>query len=159
MTLRPVGPDDAELLLRVYASTRTEELAPVPWSDDQKEAFLRQQFGAQHEYWSSHYDPSDFAVVEVNGAPAGRFYVHRSENEIRLVDVALLPEYRRSGIGTGLIKGLLAEAESRRVPVTIHVEVFNPARTLYERLGFRPVADRGMYILMQRTPEAGEAVS
>lgn len=154
VTLRPIGPADSEFLLLVYASTREEELKPVPWSSEQKDAFLRQQFEAQTAYWRETYPAADFAVVEVDGAPAGRFYVNRGRDEIRLVDVALLPEYRRGGIGTELIRELLAEAETRGLPVTIHVEVFNPARALYERLGFEQVEDRGMYQLMQWRPAA-----
>ena len=154
VTLRPIGPADSEFLLRVYASTRSEELAPVPWSTEQKDAFLRQQFEAQRAYWHEHYANADFSIVEVDGSPAGRFYVNRGQDEIRLVDIELLPEYRRGGIGTGLIQGLLAEARTRGLPVTIHVEVGNPARSLYERLGFERVADRGVYILMQWRPAA-----
>ena len=154
VTLRPIGPADSDFLLRVYASTRSEELKPVPWSNEQKDAFLRQQFEAQSAYWREHYASADLAIVEVDGEPAGRFYVNRGEDEIRLVDIALLPEYRRGGIGTGLIRDLLAEAETRGLPVTIHVEVFNPARTLYERLGFEQVGDRGPYVLMQWRPAA-----
>jgi ribosomal protein S18 acetylase RimI-like enzyme len=154
VTLRPIEPADSEFLLRVYASTRSEELAPVPWSDEQKDAFLRQQFEAQRAYWNEHYASADLAIVEIDGEPAGRFYVNRGQDEIRLVDIALLPEYRKGGIGTGLIRELLAEAETRGLPVTIHVEVGNPARKLYERLGFERVADRGVYILMQWRPAA-----
>jgi ribosomal protein S18 acetylase RimI-like enzyme len=154
VTLRPIGPADSEFLLRVYASTRSEELAPVPWSSVQKDTFLRQQFEAQSAYWRENYAGADFAIVEVDGAPAGRFYVNRGQDEIRLVDIALLPEYRRAGVGSDLIRELLAEAETQGLPVTIHVEVFNPARTLYERLGFERVADRGAYILMQWRPAA-----
>ena len=154
VTLRPIGPADSEFLLRVYASTRSEELAPVPWSNEQKDAFLRQQFEAQRAYWRETYPAADSAVIEVDGTPAGRFYVNRGQDEIRLVDIALLPEYRQGGIGTGLIQGLLAEAGTRGLPVTIHVEVGNQARKLYERLGFERVADRGVYILMQWRPAA-----
>jgi ribosomal protein S18 acetylase RimI-like enzyme len=155
VTLRPVGLADSEFLLRVYASTREEELAPVPWPTEQKEAFLRQQFHAQTTDWSQHYAGADFSIVEVDGVPVGRFYVDRGHDEIRLVDIALLPEYRRRGIGTGLIRDLLGEAQPRGLPVTIHVEVFNPARALYERLGFERVGDRGVYLLMRWQPASG----
>lgn len=160
VTLRPIEPGDSEFLLRVYASTRADELGPVPWSDEQKDGFLRQQFEAQSAYWNEHYVGADFSIIEVDGEPVGRFYVKRGQDEIRLVDIALLPEYRRGGLGSGLIRDLLAEAETRGVPVTLHVEVFNPARSLYERLGFEEVEDRGMYLLMQwRAAEARGAVS
>ena|SRR5450432_3036920 len=158
VTLRPIGAADSEFLFRVYASTRTEELAPVPWSPEQKEAFLRQQFHAQTVDWNKNYPAADFSIVEVDDAPAGRLYVDRGKDEIRLVDIALLPEHRRSGVGTGLIGRLLAEARTLGVPVTIHVEIFNPARVLYERLGFVAREERGVYLLMEWRPEATAAI-
>lgn len=151
ITLRPVGPADDAFLFRVYASTRSEELAPVPWTEEQKQTFLLQQFRAQSAYWGEHYAGADLRIVEVDGAAAGRFYVHRGSREIRLVDIALLPEYRQAGIGTRLVEELLAEAEARGLPVTAHVEVFNPARSLYERLGFAAVEDRGAYLFLKWT--------
>jgi ribosomal protein S18 acetylase RimI-like enzyme len=156
ITLRPVGPADQPFLFRVYASTRAEELALVGWTEDQKQAFLLQQFSAQSADWSEHCAGADFRIIELEGVPAGRFYVNRGPEEICLVDIALLPEYRRDGIGTGLIRSLLAEGEARSLPVTLHVEVFNPARRLYERLGFEPVEDSGVYALMRWLPGTAE---
>ena len=155
VTLRRAEPGDEEFLFRVYASTRTEELSAVPWSGEQKQRFLRQQFGAQTAYWGEHYAEAERSVIEVDGLPAGRFYVQRWEKEIRLVDIALLPDFRRRGIGTTLMRRLFAEATERGVAVTVHVEIFNPARALYERLGFRPRGEQGMYVLMAWRPEAG----
>jgi ribosomal protein S18 acetylase RimI-like enzyme len=152
VTLRPVGPADGDFLFRVYASTRGEELAPVPWTEEQKRAFLLQQFAAQNADWGQHYPTADFRIIEVDGTPAGRFYVNRGAEEICLVDIALLPEYRSGGIGTGLIRSLLAEGRAAGLPVTLHVEVFNPARRLYERLGFEAVEDRGVYVFMRWLP-------
>ena len=160
ISLRPVHPGDREFLAAVYASTRSEELAAVPWTDGQKDAFLKQQFEAQDRFWREHYDASGFQVVEIDGEPAGRLYVHRGADEIRIVDVALLPAFRGAGIGTRLLRSLFAEADARDLPVRIHVEIFNPARSLYERLGFRPVADAGVYVRMERPPgSAGPGVS
>jgi ribosomal protein S18 acetylase RimI-like enzyme len=153
VTLRKVGPADEAFLFRVYASTRTEELAPVGWNEEQKQAFLFQQFQAQSAYWGEQYAGADLRVIEVDGVPAGRFYVNRGSEEIRLVDIALLPEYRRGGIGTRLVEDLLREAEGRGFPVTAHVEVFNPARSLYDRLGFETVEDRGVYLFLKCTGE------
>ena len=151
VTLRPITEADLPFLFRLYASTREEELAQVPWSDEQKEAFLRQQFEAQHGWWQTHYAGARFDLVLVNGAPAGRLYVDVWEREIRIVDIALVPGHRNGGIGTMLLKRVFAEGDTAGKPVSIHVEVFNPARRLYERLGF---AEKGMhgdvYILMER---------
>jgi ribosomal protein S18 acetylase RimI-like enzyme len=153
VTLRGVDPGDEEFLFRVYASTREGELAVVGWPEVQKEVFLHQQFGAQTAYWSEHYAATDRRIIEVDGVPAGRFYVLRGPEEIQLVDIALLPEYRRGGIGTRLIEELLAEAEGQGLPVTAHVEIFNPARNLYSRLGFAAVEERGMYLFIKWMPE------
>lgn len=160
VALRPIRPEDRDLLCRIYGSTRTEELAPVPWTDEQKDAFIRQQFDAQAAYWDEQYPEAERWIVEVDGAPAGRLYVQRWPKEVRLVDIALLPDFRKRGVGTGLIRRLFSEAARAGKPVTIHVEIFNPARALYERLGFAPKGEQGMYVLMEWKPEAvGAGVS
>jgi len=155
-TLRPARPEDREFLLSVYASTRTGELAPVPWTDEQKAAFLKMQFDAQDAHYRAHYEGATYDVIEVDGVPAGRLYLHRRPREIRLVDIALLPSFRGTGIGTRLLAELIAESKERGVPLTIHVEMSNPARRLYERLGFAPVEEHGVHLLMERRPEAVE---
>jgi GNAT superfamily N-acetyltransferase len=150
VTLRPIREEDSEFLLRLYATTRADEMAMVTdWTDEQKDAFVRMQFQAQHAWYQEHYGDAQFDLVLVDGIPAGRLYVHRRAAEIRLVDISLLPEYRNGGIGTALLRELFAESGK---PVTIHVEKFNPAMRLYERLGFVPVADRGVYLLLKRSP-------
>lgn len=142
-----------EFLLRVYRSTREEELAMiVDWTAEMKDAFILQQFTAQHAWYQEHYVGAEFQVILVDGAPAGRLYVHRRPAEIRLVDIALLPEFRQGGVGRSILRDLLAEGEAAGKPVTIHVEVYNPAMRLYERLGFRPVEERGPYRLMEWRP-------
>ena len=124
----------------------------VDWTAEQKDAFVRQQFAAQHVWYQEHYVGAQFDVILVDSLPAGRLYVHRRPNEIRLVDITLLPEYRKGGIGTSILRDLLAEGEAAGKPVTIHVEVYNPAMRLYERLGFRPIEERGPYRLMEWRP-------
>jgi ribosomal protein S18 acetylase RimI-like enzyme len=152
VTLRPFREEDLELLFRIYASTRWEELAPVPWDDEQKQAFLRMQAVAQHAYYQENYKGADWLVIERFGLPAGRLYVHRREKEIRLVDIALLPEHRNAGIGSELLRELIAESTAVSKPLRIHVEKNNPALSLYERLGFVPIVDKGVYHLMERAP-------
>jgi ribosomal protein S18 acetylase RimI-like enzyme len=136
----------------VYASTRTEELAVVPWDEEQKAAFLRVQFDAQDAWWHENYAQASFGVVVVDGESAGRLYVHRGRTEIRIVDIALLPEHRGGGVGTRLLENLLAEADEGGKSVTIHVERMNPALRLYERLGFSVAEDKGVYLFLERPP-------
>lgn len=153
VTLRPITPEDMEFLLRVYRGTREDELAMiVDWTAEQKDAFVRQQFEAQHAWYTEHYVGADFQVILVDGVPAGRLYVHRREREIRLMDITLLPEHRGSGLGTSLLSDLMAESETAGKPLTIHVEIYNPAMRLYTRLGFKTLEDRGVYHLLEWRP-------
>ena len=151
IALRPITPEDKDFLYRVYASTRTAELAQVDWDEARKSAFLHMQFDAQHLYYTENYAHAQFQIVLLDGAPIGRLYVDRRAAGIRIVDIALLPEHCGQGIGSHLLREILAEGQARGVPVTIHVERFNPALRLYERLGFRPVEDKGVYLLMEWT--------
>ena len=154
VALRPATPEDRELLYRVYASTREEELAPVPWPAEAKEAFLRQQFEAQDAWWRTHYAGATFEVVVVDGRDAGRLYLWAGKREIRIVDVALLPEARGGGVGTRLLRGVPERARAAGKSVTIHVERMNPALALYERLGFRLVEDKGVYLFLSWSSDA-----
>jgi ribosomal protein S18 acetylase RimI-like enzyme len=154
ITLRPVRPEDREHLFRVYASTRAEELALTTWDEEQKRIFLEGQFTAQDAWYRERYPGAALDVIVASGVPAGRLYVHRREREIRLMDIALLPEHRGMGIGTSLLRDLFAEAAAAGKRVTIHVEEYNPARQLYERLGFRKIGEHGVYHLMEWSPPA-----
>ena len=124
----------------------------MPWDDAQKASFLRMQFEAQHRWYREQMPDASFDVVLVEGKAAGRLYVDRREDEIRIVDIALLPEHRNRGIGSLLLGQLVAEADQERKPLTIHVERGNRARLLYERLGFREIEDKGVYLLLERPP-------
>lgn len=154
VALRPATPDDRELLFRVYAGTRAEELAPVPWPPEAKEAFLSQQFDAQDAWWRTHYAGATFEIVVVDGRDAGRLYLWEGEKEVRVVDVALLPEARRGGVGTRLLRYVQERARAAGKSVTIHAERMNPALALYERLGFRLVEDKGVYLFLSWSPDA-----
>jgi ribosomal protein S18 acetylase RimI-like enzyme len=152
ITLRTTEVGDDALQLRVYASTRADELALVPWSREQKEAFVAQQFAAQTAHYARHYPQMSADVILVDGEPAGRLLVARLDDEILIVDIALLPEHRGAGVGTALLHDVLAEADAAGKRVAIHVERFNPALRLYERLGFSIAEDQGVYLLLERRP-------
>lgn len=148
--LRPRSHDDLAFLSRLYASTREDELRVVNWSDAQKAAFLQDQFDKQHAHYLEHYPQAQWLVIEREGAAAGRIYLEQTSREIRLMDVALLPALRGQGVGTALMNALLAHADRAGLPVSLHVEPFNPAMRLYQRLGFVELETRGYYLLMER---------
>src|SRR5690349_5478244 len=136
LTFRPITQADLPFLGRVYASTRTEELSVVPWSDAQKSAFCAAQFEAQHAHYQQTYKGADWLVIQHGGDAVGRLYLIEWEREHRIIDIALLPEHRGKGLGTAIMRDLLDMAASHGKAVTIHVEQFNPAQRLYQRLGF-----------------------
>ena len=154
LSLREAGVDDREFLFRVFASTRDEELEVAGWTAEEVESFLRMQFEAQDRFYREHYEGTTFAVIECDDMPAGRLYLARWPDEIRIMDIALLPDHRGSGIGTALLRDVIEEAERDGKRVSIHVERNNPARRLYARLGFREVEDRGVYLFLVREPAA-----
>lgn len=140
---------DRAFLARLYASTRMEELAPLPWSEDQKLEFLRAQFEAQDQHYREHYADTVRRLIRIDGANAGRLYVEHRECELRIVDIALLPEYRGRGAGGTLLRQVLDEARVAGKAVRIHVEKNNPAYRLYQRLGFNRLEDKGVYDLLE----------
>jgi len=150
--LRPVVPEDREFLLQVYSGSRSEEMNLVDWDDRQKNEFLRMQFEAQDKYYREYYPSASFGVLLLENSPCGRLYIDRWASEIRIVDIAILPEFRNRGIGTALLSHIIDEAEKLHLPVSIHVEQFNPALSLYQRLGFLPIGENGIYHLMNRAP-------
>jgi ribosomal protein S18 acetylase RimI-like enzyme len=156
VTLRRKTDADREALCALYASTRTEELAQVPWPEAAKDVFLRSQFDAQWAHYETHYADADLDVLERDGELIGRLYVYRKHpTDIRIVDIALVAAARGSGLGTHLIGEVLDEANRAGKSVSIHVEQFNPALRLYERLGFQRVHENGAYFLMRWSGSAG----
>ncbi len=150
--LRPITPEDEDFLYRVYASTREDELAPLDWDDEQKESFLKMQFAAQHKFYTEQFPRAEFQVILLDQEPIGRLYLDHRDDEIRLIDIALLPAHRNRGIGNSILKDILAAGELASLPVRIHVEQFNPALRFYKRLGFRQTGDDGIYYLMEWSP-------
>jgi ribosomal protein S18 acetylase RimI-like enzyme len=157
--LRPERAEDQEFLFAVYASTRAEELKPVPWPDSQKADFLKMQFDLQTKHYHQYYPDAAYQIIFLGERPIGRLYIHRDTDHIHLIDIALLPEYRGAGIGGQLVKSLLLEAAAEHKPVRIHVECENPALRLYTRLGFRLLENSGVYYFMEWKVEIEPEVS
>jgi GNAT superfamily N-acetyltransferase len=152
LRLRPITLADKEVLCQIYSSTRTEELKlATHWTEEQKLTFLGSQFEAQHNYYQNNYGGAYFWLIEKEGETIGRLYLHPAYgNSVRIIDITLLPQWRNCGIGGQLLKDIIAFAEGRDKSVSIHVESFNPAKKLYERLGFRLVSEtNGVYHLME----------
>ena len=157
--LRPVTPADDEFLVSVYAASRAEELAQVPWSDEQKTAFVRWQFGLQRSEYEANYPNQEHSVILVDEQPAGRIWISRGDDQTRLLDIALLDEFQNRGVGTVLLRRLIDEAIQTNTPLRHMVFVLNEdAKRFYERLGFVVFEDVGAYHHMEwrGTPKTNE---
>jgi len=153
ITLRPSTDADYDFMRVLYHSAREEEMQHFPLSDEQKQAFLDWQFQCQWTHYREHYPTCDWRIIERDGEPVGRLLIDRWPDQIRIVDIAILTAARGTGLGTMLMHEILEEGRLANKPVTIHVEVFNPARRLYERLGFQHVDSSGAYHLMRWSPD------
>ncbi len=149
INFRRIRDEDSDFLALLYASTRAAEMNLVPWSDEQKQQFVEMQFRAQTLDYAEHYDMNQFFIIEHGGQPVGRLYLDRQPEDLCIIDITLLPELRGAGLGTVLLREMLDDAARSGITVSIHVEHFNPAMHLYERLGFKHVATNGVYHLMR----------
>lgn len=149
---------DLPFIERLYRTTREEELAMTGWPEEFKRQFIAQQQFAQNRHFELAHPRAEQLLIEQAGAPIGRIYIENRDAELWLIDIALLPEHRGGGIGTALLLDLLEQGQALGKPVGLTVFKANPARHLYERLGFVAVADGGGYDRMEWRPGGGEAV-
>ncbi len=147
--LRPVAPADDSFILSAYSSTRADELQQVPWTTEQKEAFVKMQFAAQKEHYATSYPQASHDVICVDETAAGRIYLDRGPESFHILDITVLPQYRNQGIGSILLRRLLEEAGQSGKAVTIYVETFNPSVRLFERLGFQKAQEKDFLLLMK----------
>jgi GNAT superfamily N-acetyltransferase len=152
VSLRDESEQDLEFLFEVYASTREEELALVPWTAEQKDAFLKMQFAAQRNYYRERFPNAQYQLIVLDQQRVGRLYVLREDETIRILDMTVVPAYRSRGIGTFLLNGILSEASESAKPVEIYVETYNRSLGLFERLGFQKKAEEGINFLMEWLP-------
>jgi ribosomal protein S18 acetylase RimI-like enzyme len=150
ITLRAVQESDNEFLLKVYGSTREQELAQVPWAAEQKQQFVRMQYQAQKSHYAAQHPHASHEIICLDGTDAGRLYLDRAGEKFHILDMTLLPECRNRGAGSFLLGQIMAEAEQAGKPVSIYVETFNPSLKLFQRLGFTPIQQEGFHLLLER---------
>jgi ribosomal protein S18 acetylase RimI-like enzyme len=154
ITLRPVKTLDDGFLRDVYASTRADELALVPWNAEEKASFIEMQFRAQTADYEARFPGSEHSIILVDNTPVGRIWVGRWDDEIRLLDIAILTEQRNQNTGRVLIERLIEEARQSATPLRHSVSKTNEAAIrFYERLGFCVQEDFETYVLMEWTAE------
>jgi GNAT superfamily N-acetyltransferase len=150
LKLRPIIRDDEEFLLSVYESTRADELAQVDWPEEQKKAFLKWQSERQRQEYEARYPSAEYDLIVIGDRPAGRIWIGTDDQQIRLLDIALLPEFQNRGAGTVLLHWLIEEATRANKPLRHMVFVLNnDAHRFYERLGFKVIEELGAYKHME----------
>ena len=159
ISLRPASTGDEGFLRQVYAESRREELDQVAWPEGAREEFLRTQFDAQAAHYLQYYPGAEYLIIERDAEAIGRLYIRRGPGDIRIMDIALLPAARGQKIGTSILQDILDEGQAARKLVSIHVEKFNPALRLYERLGFQIETEHGVYWLLRRPPPDSAAAA
>jgi len=138
ISLRPATDDDREFLLRVYEFAREIELSSVPWDETMKRSFVEQQFEAQVTYYLAEYPAArhDVIILSESGEPVGRLYVNRTTEQIAILDFTVLPNFRGRGVGSSVVRELIAEAHVSGRAVQVYVETFNPSRLFFINRGF-----------------------
>jgi ribosomal protein S18 acetylase RimI-like enzyme len=149
-SLRPQNSTDHAFIQRLYASTRAIEMSGCGWPPEAIAEFLRQQFQLQLHHYQEHFPDGEFWLIEQEDRAIGRLYLSWSKTTLQLIDIALLPEQRGTGLGTALLGDLLTQADDRGLAVSLHVESHNPVLHLYQRLGFGITGDKGIYLEMRR---------
>jgi ribosomal protein S18 acetylase RimI-like enzyme len=149
--LRMSTPADRHLLRRIYESTRTAEFLAAGFDAETIQSLLAKQFAMQDEYYHRHYPKARFDLILAGETGIGRLYHDWSGDEARVIDIALLPDYRDKGIGTRIMKTIVAEAARRSMTLSLYVEIDNPVSALYRRLGFEATGQNGVYERMLRT--------
>ena len=148
-SLRPAELADETFLETVYAETRRSELALLNWSREQENHFFQMQFRLQNQAYKMQFPDADYLVVELKKIPIGCLIIKRA-GEIKLVNIALLPEFRSRGVGAFLLKQLQAEAQAADKPLTLRVLKTNDrAVNLYKRCGFTVTGSNELYLSMQ----------
>jgi len=155
ITFRPVQDADRDFLFRLFASTREREFALTSWTAADKQDFLQDQFATQDRAYRMTYLGASFTIIQIDGMGIGRLYVARQDDCLRLIELTIAPEWRGRGIGTDILRSLMNEAHGGKVPVRLHVQTNNPARTLYLRHGFRPIATTGHHTELEWRPMIG----
>lgn len=151
-TIRPEKPEDEAFLFALYSSTRQEELDAWGWPQEARRAFLTMQFKASQNYRTA-FPNAEFNIVILDGIDAGRVILNRAPHELRIVDIALLPQYRNAGVGTALLHQILEEAIATKKTVRLTLRKGNRAARLYQRIGFGRIAETEMHLEMECHPK------
>jgi ribosomal protein S18 acetylase RimI-like enzyme len=143
ITLRPANENDREFLWWLHQATMREYVDKTWGWDDHW----------QQERFDQGFEPTRVQIIEKDQKAIGYLSTDRKPEEIFLASIEIAPEFQNQGIATELILRLFSEADEAGIPVKLFVLKMNPARRLYERLGFHCVTETNTHYVMSRPPE------
>ncbi len=149
LTLREVSLPDEAYLLGLYSSVREAELAMVPWTDEQRSAFVRHQYAAQRNHYRTEFPEAQHSILLKDDVSVGMLYIDFTQADVKVIDLIISPSSRNLGIGSSLLKVLQSEASRLQKPITVFVDQQDRSINLFDRLGFKPVEEQGMHILLE----------
>jgi ribosomal protein S18 acetylase RimI-like enzyme len=147
---RPVSAEDETMLLELFAADKRAEFAAFGLPAEQAESLVVLQYRGRAFTYSQRYpEAEDSILLDVDGMPAGRLLVNRAQDCWRIVDIAVLPSHRGKGLATAAIRDCQARGAGCGASLELSVAPANPARMLYERLGFRATSATALAIEME----------
>lgn len=156
ISFKDVEERDGEFIEKVYRSTREKELNLTGWPEDQKHRFIIMQSMAQLVDFKRNYKGTNYRIILYKKKPAGRLYLWETNSEVWVIDISLLPEFRGKGIGRSILSDIIERSRKKNKTVALHVALGNPARRLYERLGFKKVGATATHDCMELSGPGGK---
>ncbi len=140
LSYRAASPDDFPFLFTLHKAAMRDPVEETfgPWDE-----------AWQAAYFLKRFDPAVLKIIQYREEDVGVLYVQERAEELFLVSLEILPAYQRQGIGTVVIRGVIAEARRLRKPVALQVLKANrAARSLYQRLGFGVTGENDTHYIM-----------
>ncbi|MBL7974339.1 MAG: GNAT family N-acetyltransferase [Candidatus Kapabacteria bacterium] len=152
LSLRPRKDTDTDFLKLLYETSRDEEFQYVEWvNSEERTKFFNQQFEAQQLHFLNNYDNLNYDIVVLHSTDIGRLVLHRTDSHVHCVDVIILPEYRKQGIGHYIMTQITNELDQKNITSSLYFEKTKPyLEKLYSSYGFVTTKDIGTHIYMER---------
>lgn len=152
VSLRPETQNDLDFLRDLVFAVRETEPGFRALDLSERTRLLAEQFQLQHRDYHLRFPNAHFLIIEADQKPIGRFYLNHDIDHILIVELSILPAFQNFGIGTQLLKTVIAEATRTQIPIHLSVVIGNPAENFYRALQFKPVKSTGSHIEMTWTP-------
>jgi len=149
-TLRIARNEDTPFLSALFFERNAPRFASLGWDDLQLRSILQMQYRARAKGYAEQFaDLKDFVILDSKQQPIGELLLHEAAGEIRIVDVCISSSKQGRGVATRLLRELQQEAIVKEATITLRVDHENPARRLYQRLGFQKITGDALQIEMQ----------